>query len=109
MTAESVADRVRKERPELNLPQCGTPRGYQLGCGCMPCREAKAKQRSQNNQERRERRPIPQVMSVPDVELLRAKVPCLGCGAVRRPVDGGKTTITHQRGCPVKKIKETAA
>lgn len=108
----TVADRVRKERPELNLPQCGTPRGYQLGCGCIPCREAKAAQRAAKYQQEKAKpgpvkRYIPNVLPPDLLMLLRAAVACVGCGAVRQAKKSGRgTTIRHRKGCTVRHNRE---
>lgn len=107
----SVADRMRVDRPELNLPQCGTPRGYQMGCGCMPCREAKAAQRKATYDKaaksgKPHKKYVPRVLPPEVVAVLRAAVACHGCGAVRRDRANGGTTIRHRKGCQVKHIKE---
>lgn len=113
----TVTDRVRVERPELNLPQCGTPRGYQMGCGCLPCREAKAKQRKDLYDRRKaeglppQPRPakVPNPLPPDELARLRASVACVGCGAMRHTTNDGKTRIRHKRGCPTARNKENAA
>ena len=107
----TAMERRRKERPELNLPECGTVRGYAKGCGCGPCREAKAAQRRDyyartSTKPKRKQGNIPNVLSADVLARLRAREACRGCGATRQERADGKTTIRHQKGCPTARNRE---
>lgn len=101
----------RRTGPPLDLPpgQHGTITGYNKGCPCDPCREAattsRREQRHKAQPDVKPYKPRKTPLSSQEVAVLRAAVPCHGCGAVRQQHEE-KTRIVHKPGCPVRGIPE---